>query len=330
MDRQRVGLAKGEDRRQNVFQAMDLVRVELTSKLRPEVMLKPNFLSSKNPLASTHADAVRGAIDFLLSCPNPPEKILIAEGGNEDRSGEAFDNFGYRTLPDEFNVPIELVDLNLETAWETIDIYLNDRSTNTVHLPQTVLDCPCTISVAVAKTHNVCCVTLAVKNMIMGTIRKQDRSKMHGNPGHGDFNTSDEARCLNINLIRLARRLTPDIGVVDGTVGLQGNGPGGTDQIPLGIAGARESGSEHRCRIASRGDRVGKGSILGSGNAVALQDCTAGLGRGLRGLSGTFLPPLVVTKEEVVAVGGAESWMGEQAAERSGWVCYCKEEVVHC
>lgn len=238
MDRQRVGLAKGEDRRQNVFQAMDLVRFELTSKLRPEVMLKPNFLSSKNPLASTHADAVRGAIDFLLSCPNPPEKILIAEGGNEDRSGEAFDNFGYRTLPDEFNVPMELVDLNLETAWETIDIYLNDRSTYTVHLPQTVLDCPCTISVAVAKTHNVCCVTLAVKNMIMGTIRKQDRSKMHGNPGHGDFNTSDEARCLNINLIRLARHLTPDIGVVDGTVGLQGNGPGGTDQIPLGIAGA--------------------------------------------------------------------------------------------
>ncbi len=208
---------------------MDLVRADLSPKLRHEVMLKPNFLTSKNQLASTHVDAIRGAIDFLMSCPDRPERILVAEGGNEDRSGEAFDNFGYGKLVEEYDAPIELVDLNLETSWETVDIFLKDRSSYTVHVPRTVLDCPCTISVAVAKTHNVCCVTLAVKNMIMGTIRKQDRSKMHGNPGEGDFDTTDEARCLNINLIRLARYLTPDIGVIDGTVGLQGNGPGGTD-----------------------------------------------------------------------------------------------------
>ena len=238
MDRSTVGLSKGGDRRTNVFRAMDLVREDLIPKVRETVMLKPNFLSSKNQLASTHPDAIRGAIDFLMSCPVRPEKIIVAEGGNEDRQGEAFDNFGYRTLPDEYDIPIELVDLNQETAWETVDIFLNDRSTYTVHMPRTVLDCPCTISVAVAKTHNVCCVTLAVKNMIMGTIRKQDRGKMHGYPGEGDFDTSDEARCLNINLIRLARYLMPDIGVVDGTVGLQGNGPGGTEDI------SRCSGSE--------------------------------------------------------------------------------------
>ena len=41
---------------------------------------------------------------------------------------------------------------------------------------------------------------------------------------------------MHINLIRLARYLTPDISVIDGTVGLQGNGPGGTDAVNLGIA----------------------------------------------------------------------------------------------
>ena len=41
---------------------------------------------------------------------------------------------------------------------------------------------------------------------------------------------------MNINLIRLSRHLCPDIAVIDGTLGLQGNGPGGTDSIPLGIA----------------------------------------------------------------------------------------------
>ena len=34
----------------------------------------------------------------------------------------------------------------------------------------------------------------------------------------------------------LSRHLRPDIGVTDGTVGIQGNGPGGKDAVDLGIA----------------------------------------------------------------------------------------------
>ncbi|PPR20006.1 MAG: hypothetical protein CFH40_02125, partial [Alphaproteobacteria bacterium MarineAlpha10_Bin3] len=41
---------------------MDLVREDLVPKIREQVMLKPNFLSSTNQLASSHADALRGAI----------------------------------------------------------------------------------------------------------------------------------------------------------------------------------------------------------------------------------------------------------------------------
>ena len=45
-----------------------------------------------------------------------------------------------------------------------------------------------------------------------------------------------EAQVLNVNLIRLAQYLKPDIGIVDGTEGLQGNGPGGTDVVELAAA----------------------------------------------------------------------------------------------
>jgi uncharacterized protein (DUF362 family) len=238
VEQPRVGLVRGEDRRGNIFNAMDRVREDIAAKVRSEVMLKPNFLSGTNQLASSHPDAIRGAIDFLCCLPQPPRRILIAEGGNEDHSGQAFDSFGYQDLLGEFDIPIELLDLNQETTWETIEIFLKDRSTYTVNMPKTVLDHPCTISLAIAKTHNVCCVTLAVKNMIMGTIRRQDRGKMHGYPGDGEWDASHEARALNINLIRLARYLTPDIGVVDGTVGLQGNGPDGTNAIDFGVAAA--------------------------------------------------------------------------------------------
>ena len=234
----RVGLVKGAERRSNVYGSMELVRADIEAKVGEQVLLKPNFLSSENQLASTHADAMRGAIDFLLSVPRPPDEIVIAEGGNEEYSGEAFDNFGYRCLPDEYDIPISLVDLNEETQWEETTIFTATREERVVRMPKTVLACPCTISVAVAKTHDVCVVTLAQKNLIMGTLQKEDRIWMHGFPSHPDRILPDEAQVLNVNLIRLSRFLKADIGLVDGTVGLQGNGPGGTDVVDLGAAAA--------------------------------------------------------------------------------------------
>ena len=232
----KVGLAKTGRRRSNVFQALDNIRTDLTPKVREQVLLKPNFLSSTNQLASSHVDAMRGALDFLLSTPQPPKEVIIAEGANEKFSGEAFQIFGYEALQAEYDVPIRLVDLHQETEWVETKVFLSGRDGETVRMPKTVLDCPCTISVAIAKTHDAGVVTLAMKNMIMGTLHKEDRIKMHGYHSHADRMLPREAQTLNINLLRLSRHLKPDIAIVDGTVGLQGNGPGGTDSVPLGIA----------------------------------------------------------------------------------------------
>ena len=232
----KVGLAKTGRRRSNVFEALDNIRAELTPKVREQVLLKPNFLSSTNQLASSHVDAMRGALDFLLSTPQPPQEVIIAEGANEKFSGEAFQIFGYEALQAEYDVPIRLIDLHQETEWVETKVFLAGRDEETVRMPKTVLDCPCTISVAIAKTHDAGVVTLAMKNMIMGTLHKEDRIKMHGYHSHADRVLPREAQTLNINLLRVSRHLRPDIAIVDGTVGLQGNGPGGTDSVPLGIA----------------------------------------------------------------------------------------------
>jgi len=235
IEKAKVGLAQTVNRRQNIHHALDLVREEIIPKLTSQVMLKPNFLSSKNQLASTHVDAIRGTIDFLLTTPAPPTEIIIAEGANEEYSGESFDNFGYRNLINEYDVPIQLYDIHQETEWETTNIILADKSRVPVRMPRIVLECPCTISVAVAKTHDVDVVTLALKNMIMGTLHKEDRVKMHGYCSHSDRELPREAQILNINLIRLSQYLKPNIGIIDGTTGLQGNGPGGTDSVDLNI-----------------------------------------------------------------------------------------------
>lgn len=238
MDNARVGLARAENRRANVRQALELVREDIEPKLAEQIVLKPNFLTSKNQLASTHPDAMRGAIDFILSTPTRPDEIIIAEGGNEDYSGEAFEKFEYDKLQEEYDIPIRLADINQETEWEQTTIHMAGGVETIVRMPKIVLDCPCTISVAVAKTHDVCVVTLAQKNMIMGTLHKDDRIKMHGYPSHDERILPSEAQVLNVNLIRLAQYLKPDIGIVDGTQGLQGNGPGGTDVVEMGAAAA--------------------------------------------------------------------------------------------
>jgi uncharacterized protein (DUF362 family) len=236
--RTRVGFVHGEDRRRSVYQAMELVRHDIVAKLKPQLLIKPNFLSSTNQLASSHVDAVRGILDFLQTVPNAPQEIVIAEGGNEKYSGEALENFGYHALVDESPIPIRLVDLHQETEWVETTIVLADNSEATVKMPKLILDIPCKLSLAVAKTHDACVVTLAVKNMIMGTLYKPDRIKMHGFKSHAERTLPVEAQVLNINLIRLARYLWTDIAVIDGVQGLQGDGPGGTDGVDFKVAAA--------------------------------------------------------------------------------------------
>ena len=117
------------------------------------------------------------------------------------------------------------MDLHRETEWESTPIVLADGSETIARMPRTVLDCPCTISIAIPKTHDTCVVTLALKNMIMGTIYRQDRVKMHGFNTHAERRVPDESRAMSINLIRLARFMTPDVAVFDGARGLQGTDP---------------------------------------------------------------------------------------------------------
>ena len=149
------------------------------SRLADQVMLKPNFLSSDNQLASSHVDALRGVLDFLITsaraaAPGPhrrgrrrrhvgrlpqlrlprarnrvPHPPAPARPAPRDGMGVDPDRAGRRQRDDRAHAP---------------------------HRPRL----PCTISIAIPKTHDTCVVTLALKNMIMGTIYRQDRVKMHG------------------------------------------------------------------------------------------------------------------------------------------------------
>ncbi len=233
----RVALIRSPNRRLATYQALDSIRGDVESKLEDEVLIKPNFLSDSNQLASTHADSVRGVLDFLMTSAHPPNRIIVAEG-SAGSTRRAFEIFGYLGMQGEYDVDIEFVDLHAETRWQETTIFTAGEQSTIVRMPCTVTESPCTISLARAKTHDVCVVTLALKNMIMGTLCQEDRVLMHGFCSHKDRRQPVEAKLLNINLVRVARYLSPDISVIDGITGLQGNGPGGTDEIELDVVAA--------------------------------------------------------------------------------------------
>ena len=70
------------------------------------------------------------------------------------------------------------------------------------------------ISAAKLKTQDTVVVTLSIKNMVMGSIYARDKIMVH--QGY---------KYTNRNLAEMAGLVWPDLAVVDGLTGMEGNGP---------------------------------------------------------------------------------------------------------
>jgi uncharacterized protein (DUF362 family) len=81
------------------------------------------------------------------------------------------------------------------------------------------------ISAAKLKTHDTVVVTLSIKNIVMGSIYTGDKVMVH--QGY---------KYTNLNLAEMAGRVWPDLAVIDGLVGMEGNGPEHGTAIDAGIA----------------------------------------------------------------------------------------------
>jgi len=232
MKRAKVALVKGNDRRDNIRRAMELIRDDVVSKVNDqEVIVKPNCLQSAVPLSCTHVDALRGILDFLSHLS--PESVMVAESCGDSEHFQSFRRLGYTSLPNEYD--ISLVDLEEANDW--MDMYLLNKDYHEVkvRVSRTVVDCECRISAAVAKTHDTVIMTASWKNM-MGALASRDKVKMHGCNSHWERVLTSEVAILPQNLVRLAKRVPPHIGIVDGLIGMEGNGPVRGNERYLGIA----------------------------------------------------------------------------------------------
>jgi uncharacterized protein (DUF362 family) len=232
-----VSLIKGEDRRKNVFEALMAIDKDIAPVLKTKkyVVIKPNNVSTVNQLATTHADAMRGELDYLER--RFKGQVIIAES-SAGNTMEGFENFRYTRLPGEYkSLDIRLVDLNEEAKYEVLPVLDADLHLQPVRLAARLLDPDAFVLCSAAlKTHNVVVATLSVKNMVLGaplhqapkeSKRWNDKRAYHGG-----------VRQTHYDMMLTAQKMKPFWGatVIDGFEGMQGNGPASGTPVPSRIA----------------------------------------------------------------------------------------------
>jgi uncharacterized protein (DUF362 family) len=228
----KVAIFKGDNRRENIRQALELIKQDVISKINGhEILIKPNCLQSAVPLSCTHVDALRGILDFLKELSTEP--VTLAETCAGSEPFESFKKLDYTSLVDEYAVSLN----NPHGDNDWIDACLLNRSYQDVKvkISRRIFECGCRISAAVAKTHDTVTVTGSWKNM-MGALALDDKVKMHGCNSHGERILISEVEILPQNLIRIAKIVPPHISVIDGFIGMEGEGPVRGTEKYLGIA----------------------------------------------------------------------------------------------
>ena len=246
----------GSDRRQMIYDVLLPLEETVKSSMgNRQIIIKPNFVVSGRPLCATHVDATRGVLDFLKRITD--RQIIIAESPASADAMRCFDQYGYNALKKEYGV--QLVDLNAEPTIEVGNIAQSDGGVTRVRIIRALLDKNnYVISVSLPKTHDTVVATLTTKNIIMASPLKlgreeNDKVKMHGGRMGAQF-----GEYLTKNMFLLADKLLPDLAVLDGFEGMEGNGPvigssvqhrvalAGTDSIAVDAIGIKLMGIEPR------------------------------------------------------------------------------------
>jgi uncharacterized protein (DUF362 family) len=217
-----IGLIKGNDRRENIYQSLKLIEDQVFGAIENKtVLIKPNFVQTSRQLAATHVDAIRGILEFLR--PHYKKEAIVAEAApTKEGTLAGYKNYGYAALEKAYKV--KLVDLNLG-EWQyryTID---ETNSPVPIRICAPFFDPNLyVISAAILKTHGYVSVTLSLKNILLGAPLNDykttnDKMLMHRGP-HGEAND-----LCHFNMFHMAQEVYPDLAVIDGFTGMEGDGP---------------------------------------------------------------------------------------------------------
>jgi uncharacterized protein (DUF362 family) len=210
-----VGLAKCSSYDDDLVSSLrDLWKISNIPDLHGKsILIKPNLLDKGNyNLASTNHKVVGAVIELLLELG--VGKVVVGEGSAFRR--DTYSIVRSSGLIQELDAHgVEFIDLNYD---ELMPVRTRDGwfgNIDSLWLPRHVCEADFIISIPKMKTHHWAGVTLSLKNLL-GTI-----------PGsrYGWPKNIIHMNGIDPTIIGLYQSLPPVISVVDGIIGMEGNGP---------------------------------------------------------------------------------------------------------
>ena len=226
--RSKVTFVTGKDRRDMITQTLTPLKDEIQKGIQgKQVIIKPNFVGTTNPLCATHVDAVRAVLDFLK--PMNPGKIIIGESSASQNTMPGFENYGYLALEKEYDVTCQDFNTHSGTPYWIVDGNLRPVG---IQIISEFLDPKSYfISLTRLKTHNTVIATMGLKNMVMGCPLNAGRNSSYKRTMHGS-----SSRWLHYNMFLVAQKVRPQLTVLDGLEGMEGNGPLNGTPVEHGVA----------------------------------------------------------------------------------------------
>ena len=191
----------------------------LPSNLHARIVIKPNLNNDLSALTGNSTDLrVLAALVSELQSKGYTN-VAIADGPNvgvERRGIDVFKRLRISNLATKFGV--ELINLNRDDGEPvTLEGGAQPRISHTLTNADFIICAP------TVKTHAEAGMSIACKNWV-GIVCGQDKRQMH--------------YALGPNIARLVERFPPHLVIVDGLIGMEGNGPGDGEPVRLGFIAA--------------------------------------------------------------------------------------------
>jgi len=202
-------------------QSIDLMGgIQTFVKNGSRVLLKPNLLFGKSPekAVTTHPSILRGMIQIVREAGGIPS---IGDSPSVGSLTWTAEKTGIKAVADEMKCP--LVEFNRPV----LPPKGGGKTFKQLEIDQAVLEADVIINLPKFKTHSLTLLTLGVKNLF-GCVPGPKKPLWHLKAG-------EDQRTFAKILVDIYEVIRPSLTVLDGIVGMEGNGPNSGRPIPIGL-----------------------------------------------------------------------------------------------
>jgi len=204
-----------------LHQSIELIGgIQTFVKKGDRVLLKPNLLYGKSPekAVTTHPSVVKGMVQIVREAGGIP---FIGDSPSIGSLMRTAEKAGIKAVADEMECP--LVEFNKPV----LPPKGGGKIFKQLEIDQMVLEADVIINLPKFKTHTLTLLTLGVKNLF-GCIPGPRKALWHLKAG-------EDRKTFAQILFDIYQIIQPSLTILDGIVGMEGNGPNSGRPIPIGL-----------------------------------------------------------------------------------------------